>query len=79
MKNVLILGANGSLARVVTQYLLDNTDFKLSLYLRKSYRLNNSSHDRVNIIDGDVMDFDTLVSAMKGQDVVYAHRLDLKN
>lgn len=34
MKNVLILGANGSLARVTTQYLLKNTDLHLRLYLR---------------------------------------------
>jgi NmrA-like family. len=73
MKNVLILGANGSLAKVVTRYLLDNTDAKLTLYLRNSYRLNNIHTDQIQIIDGDVMDLQALKYAMEGQDVVYAN------
>lgn len=73
MKKILILGANGSLARVVTKYLLDNTDSKLTLYLRNSYRLNNVNPDRISIIDGDVMDLQALKYTMEGQDVVYAN------
>lgn len=74
MKNVLILGANGSLARVTTQYLLKkNTDLHLSLYLRNARRLNNPDQSRVDIVDGDVMDYQKLVAAMEGQDVVYAN------
>ena len=73
MKKVLILGANGSLAKVATQYLLDNTDARLTLFLRNSYRLNNMHPDRIHIINGDVMDLETLKYAMEGQDVVYAN------
>jgi len=73
MKNVLILGANGSLARVTTQYLLNNTELHLRLYLRKASRLKNTDTSRVDIVDGDVMDYQKLVAAMKGQDVVYAN------
>lgn len=73
MKNVLILGANGSLARVTTQYLLKNTDLHLRLYLRNARRLNNPEPSRVDIVDGDVMDYQKLVAAMEGQDVVYAN------
>lgn len=73
MKKVLILGANGSLAKVVTRYLLDNTDAKLTLFLRNSYRLNNVHPDRIHIIDGDVMDFEALKYDMEGQDVIYAN------
>lgn len=73
MKNVLILGANGSLAKVVTRYLLDNTDAKLTLFLRNSYRLNNINPERIQIIDGDVMDLQALKYAMEGQDIVYAN------
>lgn len=73
MKNLLILGANGSLAKVVTRYLLDNTDAKLTLFLRNSYRLNNINPERIQIIDGDVMDLQALKYAMEGQDVVYAN------
>lgn len=73
MKNVLILGANGSLARVTTQYLLKNTVLHLRLYLRNARRLNNPEPSRVDIVDGDVMDYQKLVAAMEGQDVVYAN------
>lgn len=73
MKNLLILGANGSLAKVVTRYLLDNTDAKLTLFLRNSYRLNNINPERIQIIDGDVMDLQALKYAMEGQDIVYAN------
>lgn len=73
MKNVLILGANGSLAKVVTRYLLDNTDAKLTLFLRNSYRLNSITPERIQIIDGDVMDLQALKYAMEGQDIVYAN------
>ncbi|WP_316675277.1 NAD(P)H-binding protein [uncultured Tolumonas sp.] len=73
MKKILILGANGSLAKVATRYLLDNTDAKLTLFLRNSYRLNNIHPDRIHIIDGDVMDLESLKYAMEGQDVVYAN------
>lgn len=34
MTNVLILGAAGSVARVTTRYLLDNSQAQLTLYLR---------------------------------------------
>lgn len=73
MKNVLILGANGSLARVTTQYLLNNSELHLRLYLRNAPRLKNPDTSRVDIVDGDVMDYQKLVAAMKGQDVVYAN------
>ena len=73
MKKVLILGANGSLAKVATNYLLDNTDAKLTLFLRNSFRLNNIHPDRIKIIDGDVMDVEALKYAMEGQDIVYAN------
>ncbi|HAT2204796.1 TPA: hypothetical protein I8271_001741 [Kluyvera intermedia] len=41
MKKVLILGAAGSLARIATRYLLDNSQAQLTLYLRNSARLQN--------------------------------------
>ena len=73
MKNVLILGAAGSLARVATQYLLDNSDAKLTLYLRRSGRLTARQDARVTIVEGDVMDQASLREAMRGQDIVYAN------
>jgi uncharacterized protein YbjT (DUF2867 family) len=73
MTNVLILGANGSLARVAIDMFLKETDAKLTLYLRNSRRLRNIDPNRVRVIEGDVMDFEKLKEAMIGQDVVYAN------
>nr|WP_321269893.1 NAD(P)H-binding protein [uncultured Tolumonas sp.] len=73
MTKILILGAAGSLARVTTDYLLENSDFELTLYLRRASRLKNIALERIQIIDGDVMDAETLQKAMHGQDVVYAN------
>src|SRR5271166_1643352 len=70
---VLILGANGQLARNTTRVFLRDTDAKLTLYLRRLSRLTNPDPNRVTIVEGDVLDRRTLEAAMKGQDVVYAN------
>ena len=71
--SVLILGANGQLARNTTRVFLRNTDIKLTLYLRRASRLSNPEPARVTILEGDVLDLPALAAAMKGQDVVYAN------
>lgn len=73
MANVLILGAAGSLARVATRYLLDNSEARLTLYLRQADRLNNQDPSRITIIEGDVLDPRKLKVAMVGQDIIYAN------
>jgi uncharacterized protein YbjT (DUF2867 family) len=73
MKNVLILGANGQLARNTTHVFLRDTDAKLTLYLRRANRLKNPDPTRVTVVEGDVLERATLEAAMKGQDVVYAN------
>jgi uncharacterized protein YbjT (DUF2867 family) len=73
MTRVLILGANGQLARNTTRVLLDDPSLTLTLYLRRASRLKNPTPDRVTIVEGDVLDAATLRRAMQGQDVVYAN------
>ena len=73
MTNVLVLGANGQLARNTTHWFLHKTDARLTLYLRRAARLRNPDPERVRIVEGDVLDLETLEAAMKGQDVVYAN------
>ncbi|MCY8034301.1 NAD(P)H-binding protein [Bacillus sonorensis] len=73
MTNVLILGANGSIARFAIDLFLKETDAQLTLYLRNSGRLKNVNSSRVRIIEGDVLDIEKLKEAMVGQDVVYAN------
>jgi uncharacterized protein YbjT (DUF2867 family) len=72
MTKILILGANGQVARNTTHALLRDTDAQLTLYLRRASRLKNPDPKRVAIVEGDVLDAPTLKAAMKGQDVVYA-------
>lgn len=73
MTNVLILGANGSIARVATNLFLKETDAQLTLYLRNSSRIRNIHPSRVRVFEGDVLDSEKLTEAMVGQDVVYAN------
>jgi uncharacterized protein YbjT (DUF2867 family) len=73
MIRLLILGANGQLARNTTRVLLRQTDARLTLYLRQARRLPNPDPARVTIVEGDVLDRPVLEAAMKGQDVVYAN------
>ncbi|RZL92471.1 MAG: NAD-dependent epimerase/dehydratase family protein [Variovorax sp.] len=73
MTNVLILGAAGQLARNATKFLLERTDARLTLYLRRASRLGNPDPTRVTIVEADVLDAKALKAAMKGQDVVYAN------
>jgi uncharacterized protein YbjT (DUF2867 family) len=73
MTKILILGANGQLARNTTKMLLDRTDAALTLYLRRAHRLANPEPQRVTIVEGDVLDAETLKATMQGQDVVYAN------
>jgi putative NADH-flavin reductase len=75
MKKVLILGANGQIARVALELFLRNTDCDLTLYARKAARLRDcaSKSDRIHVIEGDVLDIKKLESIMAGHDVVYAN------
>jgi len=73
MVNVLILGANGQLARNTTRWFLQKTDARLTLFLRRASRLGNPDPERVRIVEGDVLDVATLEKAMPGHDVVYAN------
>lgn len=71
--NILILGANGGLAKVVINELFNQTDAHLTLFLRRASRLNHLANERVSVVEGDVLNLETLKTAMKGVDVVYAN------
>jgi uncharacterized protein YbjT (DUF2867 family) len=73
MRKVLVLGANGQLARHTTPYFLRRADVHLTLYLRRASRLSNPDPSRVKIVEGDVTDLETLKAAMQGHDAVYAN------
>jgi uncharacterized protein YbjT (DUF2867 family) len=80
MKNVLILGANGNIARKVIDLLSNNDNIHLMLFLRNAHKIKNHVPGNSVIIEGDVLNLDDLRKAMAGIDIVYANLAgDLEN
>lgn len=73
MKNVIILGASGTIARQVNDILVKKEDIHLTLFLRSKSRLRNKDVSKCRIIEGDVLDSHQLKEAVAGQDIVYAN------
>lgn len=70
MKNVLVIGASGSLAKYVIDTLQHVPDVHLTLLLRnKSKIANDTTHSTV--VQADVMEYAKLKNAVAGQDIVY--------
>ena len=72
MKNIIIIGAGGSLAGPVIQELQKIKDVRLTLFLRNKNRVRNKPPN-ATVVEGDVMDYPTLKEAIKGQDIVYVN------
>lgn len=72
MVKVLILGANGQIARLATAQLVD-AKADLRLFLRNANRLQSEKTGRAEIIDGDAANVADLTQAMASVDVVYAN------
>jgi uncharacterized protein YbjT (DUF2867 family) len=73
MKNVIILGASGNIAKHVIDILVKKDEINLTLFLRDRSRLRNKDVSKCRIIEGDVLDYDQLKEAIAGQDIVYAN------
>lgn len=71
MTRVLILGANGQVARHTVPVFLRETDAQLTLFLRRAQRLPNPDPARCTVVEGDVLDQPALTKAMEGQDAVF--------
>lgn len=72
MKNVLIIGATGTLGSAAQQVILDGTDDKLTLFARSANRIQISDDSREKAISGNVMNDADLDKALAGQDAVFA-------
>lgn len=73
---ILIIGANGNVAKVATDGFLQGTNVNLKLFLRDSKRLEKVARQnpqRVQLIEGDARDINALKSVMSGVNVVYAN------
>ena len=73
MKKVIILGASGSLAKYVIEKLKAENDIHLTLFLRNKKRLHNTDVSGCTVVEGDVLNYNTLKDAIQGQDIVYAN------
>ena len=72
MTNVLILGGNGTVARLVTQNLTTlSDDFHITLYLRDAQRVAALLSGQVTSFEGDVLSTSDLAHAMQGQDIIF--------
>lgn len=70
MKNILIIGATGSLAKYVIDTLQNLPDVHLTLFARNKSRVRNDTAN-ATVVEGDVMDYGKLKSAVANQDIVY--------
>lgn len=72
MKNVLIIGATGTLGSAARQAILGGTDDKLTLFARSANRIRINDDSREKVISGNVMNDADLDKAMAGKDAVFA-------
>ncbi|RAS77264.1 NAD(P)H-binding protein [Priestia endophytica] len=69
---ILILGAAGQIARILTNELLNKTNHSIALYARNGHKRLTIIDDRREVIfDGDFKDKDKLINAMKDVELVY--------
>ncbi|WP_125588746.1 NAD(P)H-binding protein [Companilactobacillus jidongensis] len=74
MKNILILGANGKIAKMVEKRLAGNEAYSLTLALRDANRLNDlQSFKNIKIVEGDVSNRKFLERVIPEQDIVYVN------
>ena len=71
MKNILIIGATGTLGRATTKTILDQTDDQLTLFARSANRIKVQDSNRETVISGDVMNDADLDQAIAGQNDVF--------
>ena len=73
MKKVIIIGAGGTLAGPVIEAIQKLNDVALTLFLRNKRRLQPKYAQNATVIEGDVLDYAVLKSAIEGHDLVYVN------
>lgn len=68
-QTVLILGANGRIARQAEKIFLSTTEDKLVYFLRDSQRLSDEASERVTVVEGDASKEDEIVKAIRDNHV----------
>lgn len=73
MKNVLILGASGQIAKWVIGSLAADAGIQQTLLLRDPKKLTGKEPANAKVVIGNVLDKKVLKDAVAGQDIVYAN------
>ena len=73
MKNIVILGASGNIAKHVIDILIRRNDIHLTLFARNTGRIRNKDLSKCRVLEGDVLNSKQLKEALEGQDLVYAN------
>ncbi|MGG5325862.1 hypothetical protein IGJ83_003443 [Enterococcus pernyi] len=73
MKKILILGANGKIAQLVTTNLIKKDNDQITLFLRQKERLASLEKKVYEIIEGNSDDIIALDDAIKNKDIIYAN------
>ena len=70
MKNVVLIGANGSTAKEIIPRLLEQEDVQLSLFMRFANRRQNIQSNRAHVLGGDATCLADLMQAIRGHETV---------
>ena len=70
MKHILLLGATGTFGTALTQRLIQEKKYKLTLFSRHATDIYKNS-ENINVIDGDALSENDLSTAIQGVDIVY--------
>lgn len=70
-EKLLIIGATGSIGRVAVPYLLEHSNFILTLFARHADGIEITDPSRERVIAGNVFDAGELDAAVRGQDAVF--------
>jgi uncharacterized protein YbjT (DUF2867 family) len=73
MKNIIVLGASGSLAKHVIARLRSEPEIYLTLFVRNRSKIRNIDTNGCSVIEGDVLNHKDLSEAIMGQDIVYGN------
>lgn len=70
MKKVIVFGATGSLGCYVVDALESLDNVSITLFVRNKSKLS-PNHAGHRVIEGDVTDYESVVKAVRGHDIVY--------
>ena len=69
--NILLTGATGYIGRRLKERLLEDEKVHLRLFVRNAQKVRDRYWDRVEIAEGNTLDRESLLNALKGMDTAY--------